>query len=302
MLSLPPARPAGPLRRLPWSAIRQSTQAYLVITLGTALIALANDLFLIPNNVFSGGVTGIALIVNHYTGWPVGLTYFLLNLPLLLAGLRWLGGARFLMRTLYAVVVLSVLIDALAGVFPPITHEPILYTLYGGLLSGVGGGLVFRTYGTTGGSDIVALLLQRFRGIPLNQSLVGFDVVVYALAALVLGADRALYALIGSFAGSRATALVQEGPRTTRVVYIISAQPDRLARLILDDLHRGVTFLNGSGAYTGADYKIILAVVRQQEINFLADRVHEIDPQAFVIIGDAREVLGEGFSPLAVKR
>jgi uncharacterized membrane-anchored protein YitT (DUF2179 family) len=279
---------------------RNNARAYFFITLGTAMIALANDLFLIPNNVFSGGVTGISLIINHYTGWPVGLTYFVLNLPLLLAGLRWLGGLRFLVRTLYSVVLLSTLIDALRPFIPPggVTHEPILYILYGGLLSGVGTGLVFRMYATTGGADIIAMLLNRYRGVPVNDSLVGFDVCVYALTGLVFGADRALYALIGSFASSRAVAVVQEGLQNTRILHIVSAAPDVLARQIMDDLGRGVTFRAGSGAYTGAGYKVIMAVVRLQEINLVIDMVRDIDPHAFVIIGDARQVMGQGFSPL----
>ena len=298
---MPPASRRSPV---PWPRrsralfARLPLQAYLLITLGVVLLAAANDLFLIPNNVFSGGVTGIAVVTNHLFGWSVGLTYFAFNVPLLLAGLRWLGGWRFLVRTLYAVVLLSFLIDALRGVVPPITHEPILYTLYGGLLDGLGLGLVFRAYGTTGGADIVALLLQRFRGLAINQSLIGFDVLVYALAALVLGADRALYALIGSYASSRVVTLVQEGLPNTRIVYIISSAPDRVARQILTDLQRGVTFLRGTGGYTGADLQVILVVVRQPEINMLTDLVHAADPQAFVIIGDARAVLGEGFRPL----
>jgi uncharacterized membrane-anchored protein YitT (DUF2179 family) len=279
--------------------VRTAVQPYLLITLGSALIALANNLFLIPNKVVSGGVSGIALIVNHWTGWPVGLLFLLLNVPLLLAGLRWLGGLRFVLRTVYAVVLLSVLIDGLAGVFPPVTQDPLLYTLYGGLMSGVGAGLVFRTYATTGGSDIIAMLLHRFRGVPISQSLIGFDVAVYALAALVFGPDRALYALIGTFAGSKAVQLVQEGLVSNRVVYIVSSAPDHLARQILVDLKRGVTFLKGMGAYSGADNKVIMAVVRQQEINLVIDLVREIDPQAFVIIGDIREVMGEGFRPLS---
>ena len=115
---------------------RQNLRAYLLITLGATLIALANDLFLIPNKVFSGGVTGIALIINSYTGWPVGATYFVLNVPLLLAGARRLGGWRFLLRTLYAVVVLSTMIDLLQSIVRPITHEPILYTSTAGCWPG----------------------------------------------------------------------------------------------------------------------------------------------------------------------
>jgi uncharacterized membrane-anchored protein YitT (DUF2179 family) len=277
---------------------RHNVQAFVLILVGTLLIALANDMFLIPNNVFSGGVTGIALIVNHFTGAPVGFMFFVFNVPLLAAGVFWLGGWRFVLRTLFAVVIMSLAIDGLAPFVPNITHDPLLYTLYGGLLSGVGGGLVFRGYGTTGGSDIVALLLQKWRGIPLNQTLVGFDVLVYAGAALVLGADKALYALIGSYAGGRMVGLIQEGLSDTRMLQIITTVPDALASRVLRDLGRGATFLRGQGAYTGADYRILMVVVRQQEINFVIDMVRDLDPQAFVIITDARAVHGEGFRPL----
>ncbi len=290
-----PQRPRRPA--VVWSAVRHTLQTYALILVGTLLVALANDLFLIPNNVFSGGVTGIALIINHYTGAPVGVVFFACNVPLLLAGLRWLGGWRFVARTLFAVVVLSVAIDALRPFLTPVTHDPLLYTLYGGLLGGVGEGLVFRGYGTTGGSDVIALLLRR-RGVPINQTLIGFDALVYAGAALVLGADRALYALIGSYAASRMIALIQEGRSDTRMAYIISSRPDELVARILTDLGRGATFLRGSGAYSGNDQRVLLVVVRQPEITRVTDLIHELDPHAFVIISEAHTVHGEGFRPL----
>lgn len=290
-----PQRPSR--RSVAWPAVRHTLQTYALILVGTLLVALANDLFLIPNDVFSGGVTGIALIINRYTGAPVGVVFFACNVPLLLAGLRWLGGWRFVARTLFAVVVLSVAIDALRPFLTPVTHDPLLYTLYGGLLGGVGEGLVFRGYGTTGGSDIIALLLRR-RGVPINQTLIGFDALVYAGAALALGADRALYALIGSYAASRMIALIQEGRSDTRMVYIISSRPDDLAARILTDLGRGATFLRGSGAYSGNDQRVLLVVVRQPEITRITDLIHELDLHAFVIISEAHTVLGEGFRPL----
>ncbi len=288
---------SGP-RRSRWQRLRTMLQGYAVITLGTALMALANDLFLLPNNVFAGGLTGVALVVDHYTGWSVGLLYFLFNLPLLVVGLRWLGGWRFAARTLYAVVVLSALIDLLRGVVPPVTQEPILYTLYGGLLDGLGLGLVLRAHGTTGGSDIVALLLNRLRGLPINQSLVGFDIGVYVLAGLVFGADRALYALIGSYVSSRAVTVVQEGVRDTRLIYVISPAPDLIAARIMTELERGVTFLHGAGGYSGAPRRVLMVAVRRAELNRVLDMVRAIDREAFVIVGDAREVMGEGFTPL----
>jgi uncharacterized membrane-anchored protein YitT (DUF2179 family) len=242
-------------------------------------------------------VSGIAIILYRLIGTPVGTMYLLFNLPLLAAGLRWLGGGRFLWRTLYAVLLFSVVVDNLTGHVPTITTDPLLYTLYGGVMSGVGTGLIFRAYGTSGGSDIVAQLLTRFRGVPVSQALVGFDVLVLALAAFYFGADKALYALIVSFAGSRAIEAVQEGASTTRLVWIVSQAPDRIARHIIQDLARGVTFLTGTGGYTGASYRVIMAVIRPQQLNLLTDLIHEIDPDAFVIIGDARQVLGFGFQP-----
>lgn len=284
--------------RRPGEVVSWSTLgAYVLISVGAVLMALANVLFLIPNNVISGGVSGIAIILYRLVGTPVGTMYLLFNLPLLLAGLRWLGGGRFLLRTLYAVLVFSLVIDNLTGRVPTITTDPLLYTLYGGVMSGVGTGLIFRAYGTSGGSDIVAQLLTRWRGVSVSQALVGFDILVLALAAFYFGADKALYALIVSFAASRAIEAVQEGANTTRLVWIISHEPERLARHIIRDLERGVTFLNGTGGYTGASYRVIMAAVRPQQLNLLTDLIREIDPQAFVIIGDARQVLGFGFQP-----
>jgi uncharacterized membrane-anchored protein YitT (DUF2179 family) len=224
--------------------------------------------------------------------------YLLFNVPLLLAGLLWLGGLRFLARTLYAVLIFSFALDNLGPYVSPVTNDPLLYTLYGGLMYGVGIGLIFRAYGTSGGADIIVQLLNRYRGVPVSQALVGFDILVLALAGIFFGPDKALYALIVSFASSRAVEVVQEGFTTTRLVWIMSNDPEVLARRIIHDLHRGVTFLNGTGAYTGANYRVIMAAVRQQQLNLLIDLIREIDPQAFVIIGDARQVLGFGFKPL----
>ena len=277
---------------------RGTALAYLAITVGALLMALANVLFLIPNNVISGGVSGIAVILYRLVGTPVGGMYLLFNVPLLLAGLRWLGGLQFVARTLYAVLIFSFALDGLGPFVQPVTSDPLLYTLYGGLMYGVGQGLIFRAYGTSGGADIIVQLLNRFRGIPVSQAIVGFDLFVLALAGIFFGPDKALYALIVSFAGSRALEVVQEGLSSTRLVWIMSNEPERLAQRIIADLHRGVTFLDGTGAYTGAQYRVIMAAVRQQQLNLLTDLIREIDPQAFVIIGDARQVLGFGFKPL----
>jgi uncharacterized membrane-anchored protein YitT (DUF2179 family) len=274
-------------------------RAYSLLTVGAAMLALANDIFLIPNQVFSGGATGVALVINSFLGIPVGVVVLLVNIPLLAAGLFWLGGWRFLVRTTYTVILYSLLLDILRPFFEKsVTTDPLLYTLYGGLLGGAGVGLVFRAQGTTGGDDIVAQLLFRFRGIPVNSALVIINAAILALVGVRFGPEKALYALISAFASSTAVNAVLEGFRPTRLVYIISATPDQIATRIQTTTGRGVTYLSGAGAYTGRDYRVIMTAVQLQELPIITNIVREVDPAAFVIVSEAREVMGYGFKPL----
>ncbi len=290
--------PSSNQPRLPIPLLAQYLSTYALLTIGAAMLALANDIFLIPNNVFAGGATGLAIVINSLTGIPVGVLVLLVNVPLLLAGILWLGGWRFLARTTYTVLVYSLLLDFLRPFTQSVTTDPLLYTLYGGLLGGAGVGLVFRAQGTTGGDDIGAQLLYRFRGIPVNTGLVLINAAILVLVGFRFGADKALYALISAFASSQAVNFVLEGFRPTRLVYIISSNPDAIANRIQTLLGRGVTFLEGRGAYSGRGYSVILTAVRQQELSTVTNTVREIDPNAFVIISEAREVMGQGFRPL----
>jgi uncharacterized membrane-anchored protein YitT (DUF2179 family) len=214
-------------------------------------------------------------------------------------GILFLGGWRFLARTTYAVVVYSLLLDLLRPLSErPVTTEPLLYTLYGGLLAGLGIGLVFRSKGTTGGDDIVAQLIYRFRGVPVNASIVAIDAVILALVGLRFGPEKALYALISAFAASKAIDFTLQGFRPTRMAYIISERPDDIAARVQSATGRGVTFLTGEGAYTGRPYRVILTAVRQAELPVVTEIVRDVDQSAFVIVSEAREVLGYGFKPL----
>lgn len=296
--------PIQPVAVVRPSALRKALLllgVYVRLTAGAAMLALANDIFLIPNNVFSGGATGAALVINSYVDIPVGVLVLMLNVPLLLAGILWLGGWRFLVRTTYTVIAYSLLLDLLRPLFPQsVTADPLLYTLYGGLLGGAGVGLVFRAQGTTGGDDIIAQLLNRFRGIPVNSALVLINAAILVFVGLRFGPEKALYALISAFASSRAVDFVLEGFRPARLLYIISSMPQEIAARIQSSTGRGVTFLSGSGAYTGRDYRVIMTAVQQQELTTITGIVREVDPSAFVIVSEAREVLGYGFKPLPV--
>ena len=220
---------------------------YALVVGGAICVALAADLFLIPNQVISGGVVGVATILCYTLGTPVGLITLLINVPLLLAGLRWAGGRRFAVRTGLAVLVLSLALDLLPPYLPEATSEPLLYTLYGGLLDGLGMGLVFRAGGTTGGTDVLARLFQRFTSFNLGGILLGINVAILGAATAVFGLEPALYALIVAYVSSRVIDLVQEGFSHARAALIVSDRPAVIRERVMTELRRGVTVLEGQG-------------------------------------------------------
>jgi uncharacterized membrane-anchored protein YitT (DUF2179 family) len=281
-----------------WTGLRD----YALIFAGALLQALAIRLFLVPANLVSGGVSGLAQIINYYTGWPIGVMIFLGNLPLFLLGWRFLGGPRFALRTAFAVLVVSFFTDALAGYLPAqgITSDIVLNALYGAVVSGIGYGLVYRGRGTSGGTDILARILNYWRGISLSQSYLITDALIILLAGLTFGWSNALYALIVLYGSGLAAEAVTEGSNVVRTALIITNQPDAVSQRILDEMERGVTLLPGRGAYTGEARAVLYVVVSRSEVPQIKSLVHEQDPQAFMVIGQAYEALGEGFKPLHV--
>jgi len=280
-----------------WPSIRD----FGMITLGALLQALALRLFLIPADLVGGGVSGIAQIINHYTGWPIGVMVFLGNIPLFAIGWRFLGGRRFAMRTAYAVIAYSILVDLLPRLpfFPPngLTDDLVINALYGAVIAGVGYGLVYRGNGTSGGSDILARILTHYRSIPMTQSYLWVDSAVILSAGFVFGWKEALYAIVVLYVSGLVVDTTMEGGGTVRTAMIITSQPDIVSEKILVDMERGVTMLEGTGAYTGEGRPVLYCVVSRSEIQQLKSIVHEADPKAFMVIGVAHEALGEGFQP-----
>jgi uncharacterized membrane-anchored protein YitT (DUF2179 family) len=271
---------------------------YALIALGAFLVAVAADVFLIPNRVVSGGLTGIAIVLYYLIGTPVGLVSLILNIPLFLANLRWGGGLPATIKTIFAVVVMSASIDLLQPYVPRVTTDPLLYTIYGGLVDGLGLGLVFRAGGTTGGTDIIASLAHRLAGVKLGHTLLGSNVIILGMAAFVFGLEPALYALLLAFVSSRVIDVVQEGLSQSRSTFIISRRPDQVKQAILEQMERGVTVLYGEGAFTGEPREVLLCAVPQSELSRLKRLIQTADPEAFVIVVPAHEVLGEGFRGL----
>ncbi|AOQ22734.1 YitT family protein [Neomoorella thermoacetica] len=273
---------------------RKAWADYLGITAGTLVTALGLVLFLVPNRIAAGGVSGLATVLHYVFGWPVGLTMLVLNIPLFLAGLKVLG-LEFGLKTLYGTIILSVFTDTLALWLHAPTSNTLLASLYGGLLSGVGMGIVFRSGGSTGGTDLAALLFRHYLHISAGMGLLMVDALVISLAGLVFNVELALYALVALFLTSRAIDAIQEGGGYARAALIISDKAEEIARRVLVELDRGVTGLAGRGYYTRQEREVLLVVVQRAEVSRLKDLVASIDPEAFVIVSNVHEVLGEGF-------
>jgi len=227
---------------------------------------------------------------------------FVGNLPLFVIGWRFLGGRKFGLRTAVAIITYSVAVDVLAYFLPEngLTDDIFLNSLYGAVVAGFGYGLVYRARGTSGGSDILARILNHWRGVSMSASYLMVDSLVILGAGLVFGWKEALYALITLYVSGLVAETTLEGPTTVRTALIVTAQPEAVSKRILEDMSRGVTVMPGTGAYTGADRPVLYCVVTRAEVAFLKSIVDEADPKAFMVIGQAHEALGEGFQPLKV--
>jgi len=280
------------------SSARRTLWDYFQILVGALLVALGTNLFFVPNNVVSGGITGIAILAHTLFHTPVGVGVFVLNIPLLYLGWRHAGGHRFFIRTVVAVVVLSVGIDLTAPYLESPTSDRLLIICYGGLLDGLGLGLVFRGRGTTGGTDILARLAHRFLGLQLGQSLLIMNVVIFAGAAFLYGLEAVMVALALALVSARVVDLIQEGFTHSRMAVIITDRPEEVCKAVFARLSRGVTILSGQGGYSGQTRPVLLVVISAPELVRLKRLLADVDPQAFVTIAPVKEVIGEGFTPL----
>lgn len=263
---------------------------------GSALAAVGFQFFTFPNDIVSGGVTGIAQIIRLLTGLPVGVMIIIMNIPLFIIGWKRLG-ARSQMGALVVMVLNSVLIDLLAMTDIVATDEPLLAAVYGGVINGAGYGLIYTAGTTDGGTDIVAKLLRR-RYPYINfgtMQLVLNVVVVLTFAILFQKYDSCMYTIIEMFISSKVINLVLYGPGVSEVCYIISDEGVKVKDAITKTMGRGVTFLRGEGAWSGKEKPVILCVVKRPEIAQLRNLVRSVDENAFVIMSEAKDVYGKGF-------
>ena len=290
-----------------------SIRDYFLIILAALIQAFSLRVFFVPANLASGGVSGISQLINHFTGWPIGLLILVGNIPLFALGWRFLGGRRFAMRTAAAILTYSTFTELLlhtslfaadgaaAHLIDELHGDIFLNTLYGAIVSGIGYGLVYRARGTSGGSDILARILNNWRGIPITQSYLFVDSAVILGAGFVFGWKQALYAMIALYVSGLVAETTLEGSRTVRTATIVTSEANIISSRVLEELSRGVTILQGSGAYTGANRPVLYCVITRAEVATLKTIVNETDPHAFMVIGAAHEVLGEGFKPLKAR-
>ena len=269
---------------------------YLGITIGAVITAVSLNMFLIPNKVAAGGVSGLATVLHHLLGWPVGLIMLAFNIPLFIAGIKIMG-ARYGVNTLFGAGVLAVAVDVTAPFTPVLTNDLLLSSLYGGVVGGIGLGLVFRSKGNTAGTALAAVILNKLLGIRIGQAMMAADFFVIIFAGVAFKSpELALYALISMFVTGQIIDLVQEGPSSSKAFFVMSNQPAEVSEAILTELDRGVTLFEVKGGYTGQSREMLLCVVSTSEVTQLKELIYEIDPKAFVIVTSAHEVLGEGFT------
>jgi len=276
-------------------------QIFFLVLIGTVIEAFAFSVFQVPYNLAAGGVSGIGLIVNHFTGFSVPAFYFLVNIPLLVFGFFYLGRWRFLFNTIVAFIFFSAAIEIFNRTLPsylesyPLTDNILLSAIYAGLVGGIGGGLVYAAGATMGGTAIIGRVIQVRTGIPLSQIYLFVDGTIIVAAAFVFGWETALYAMLTLLLAGLATDYTLEGPSRARTAIIITNKPVELTAALQTELGRGLTYWDATGGYTGEKRTAIMCSIYRPQVNDLKRIVNQVDPAAFVSIGMTQQVLGAGF-------
>ncbi|MCL6570366.1 MAG: YitT family protein [Bacillus sp. (in: Bacteria)] len=266
---------------------------FLFVLIGAAIIGLAFNVFLLPNQVASGGVSGISTIIKTVLGWEPAYVQWAFNIPLFFAGVFFLG-KNFGLKTLVGTIFLPLVVFFTKDLVPW-THDALLAALFGGISVGLGLGIVFRGNGSTGGTDLAAQIINKYTGFTLGRCVVMIDGLIVLAAAIVFDIEKGLYALIALYVTSKTIDLVQIGLSSSKMAMIITSKQEEVRAGILNKIDRGVTKLSAYGGFTDHERPVLMCVVDQTEFTKLKQLVQTIDPSAFIVVMDAAEVLGEGF-------
>jgi uncharacterized membrane-anchored protein YitT (DUF2179 family) len=273
--------------------VGQIARDYLLLTIGAALLIYAYRVFMLPFGIAGGGVGGMGLVINDWSGFPPGLAMLILNSPILVIGYRQLGGRRFLARTAYVVLLYNLGVDLIGDVFGDlISDDLLLVALFGGVVSGLGSGLIYRTGGTAAGTGVISRTVQLRTGIPVSQLYLMIDGTILVLQGLTFGWEKALYGVILLFVNGLAVDYVMEGPSVIRTVTIVTTKPDLLADTVFATMNVGVTGWKATGMYTDQERDILFCTVSRSEAKRLVEEVRTVDPDAFTVIGNAHQRRG----------
>nr|WP_090854756.1 YitT family protein [Litchfieldia salsa] len=265
----------------------------ILIFIGSVLMAIGLEIFLVPNQVIDGGIVGISIILSHLSGWKLGLFLFFLNVPFFYIGYKQIG-KTFAFSTLYGVTILAISTTLLHPV-PVLTEDPLLASVFGGMILGIGVGIVIRYGGSLDGTEVLAILFEKKLPFSVGEIIMFFNIFILGSAGFVFGWDRAMYSLIAYFVAFKTIDIVIQGIDESKSIWIISENYDILGEAIMARLGRGVTFLNGEGAFTGDTKKVIFCVITRLEEAKLKSIVEEIDPGAFLAVSNIAEVRGGRF-------
>lgn len=271
-----------------------------LLSLGAFISAIAVIVFEAPAQIAPGGVSGLAIIINYLNGWPIGLIVLIGNIPIQLIAFKMLGGWRPVVGTIYVVVVYSLLIDILTPYFPPegVSSDTLLNSLFGGIVTGIGSGIIYRAGGTLGGTSTLGRILQERYGIPFSSSSLYTDTIVIAIAGLVFGWEAALYAMVALYVTGATSDYALEGPSVIRTAIVITDRPREVSDAILDRMKRGVTAWEGKGMFTDQTHSVLYVTIGRAQVNLLRRCVFSVDSSAFVVIGQGHSAYGEGFKPV----
>ena len=286
------------------SRIRRLIGKYFLITLGGIIYAVGFQFFMFPNQIVSGGITGIAMILNRFTNWPVGLMILAMNTPLFLVAWRHFG-MDYLIGSLVGTAVSSVFVDLLAATSLVATNDPMLASIIGGVIKGAGMGIIYYVGASTGGVDIVAKMLrQNYPQINFGTIVLMIDVVIVVAYAFVLNQyQSAMYSLIGMYVVSKVVDLALYGIDNSSLCYIVSEKSEELTQsIITGHVHRGVTILKAEGAYSHQKKNVIMCVIKRTQMGEMRRLVRRVDEHAFFIVTDAKNVFGNGFESISEVR
>ncbi|MGL4450934.1 MAG: YitT family protein [Sarcina sp.] len=275
---------------------------YFLITIGIVFLAVSLQFFYYPNNIAAGGVSGLALIINSYTGISPGIIMNICNIILFSLALIFIG-KEFAARSVYAAFGTSIVLSILEKVFPNvvITTDPMLAVVFGSAIAALGIAMVFDQNSSTGGTAIVAKLLNKYFKMNIGKSLLMADCVVVILALITFGVEKGLYGMLSCFIMGFMIDKIIEGFNDCKQLIIVSSKYEELRAFILNSVDRGCTKIKGTGAYSNDEVSILYVVVNRKEFITLKNEIKKIDPKAFITVSDAKEVLGEGFTALVEK-